>query len=151
MEKIADVTGILCISVFVMGLFYQIGGFEKTAKVIRFIVAICIISIVFTGFKDFMQFPFLNDIVIEGYEYDYNDEFYNGVIYIAQEEIEKIIKSRLDEKNISYKDINVHILEQSGTVVADEITIICDNSNAEEVYENIKDILTEDTNLIIGE
>ena len=151
MEKIADVTGVLCISVFVMGIFYQLGGFEKTSKVIRFIVALYIISTVFTSFEYFNYVPLEYDIIVDKDIYDYDVDFYNSVIYKTKINLEEIIKNRLDEKNISYENVSVHILEQNGAVIADEIEIDCKASDTEAVYSCIDDMLTEDTKVIIGD
>lgn len=151
MEKIADVTGVLCISVFVMGIFYQLGGFEKTSKVIRFIVALYIISTVFTSFEYFKYVPLEYDIIVDKDIYDYDVDFYNSVIYKTKINLEEIIKNRLDEKNISYENVSVHILEQNGAVIADEIEIDCKASDTEAVYSCIDDMLTEDTKVIIGD
>ena len=151
MEKIADVTGVLCISVFVMGIFYQLGGFEKTSKVIRFIVALYIISTVFTSFEYFKYVPLEYDIIVDKDIYDYDVDFYNSVIYKTKINLEEIIKNRLDEKNISYENVSVHILEQNGAVIADEIEIDCKAGDTEAVYSCIDDMLTEDTKVIIGD
>lgn len=151
MEKIADVTGVLCISVFVMGIFYQLGGFEKTSKVIRFIVALYIISTVFTSFEYFKYVPLEYDIIVDKDIYDYDVDFYNSVIYKTKINLEEIIKNRLDEKNISYENVSVHILEQNGAVIADEIEIDCKASDTEAVYSCIDDMLTKDTKVIIGD
>ena len=151
MEKIADVTGVLCISVFVMGIFYQLGGFEKTSKVIRFIVALYIISTVFTSFEYFKYVPLEYDIFVDKDIYDYDVDFYNSVIYKTKINLEEIIKNRLDEKNISYENVSVHILEQNGAVIADEIEIDCKAGDTEAVYSCIDDMLTEDTKVIIGD
>ena len=151
MEKIADVTGVLCISVFVMGLFYQLGGFEKTARIIRFVVALCIISTAFNCFKNSEHILFSDDINIKGAKYDYDTEFYNSVISETEIELEKIIKTRLYEKNISYKEVDVHILEQNSLVAAEEVVIVCDDIYTEAVYDSIKDMITENTKVFIGE
>ena len=151
MEKIADVTGVLCISVFVMGIFYQLGGFEKTSKVIRFIVALYIISTVFTSFEYFKYVPLEYDIIVDKDIYDYDVDFYNSVIYKTKINLEEIIKNRLDEKNISYENVSVHILEQNGAVIADEIEIDCKAGDTEAVYSCIDDMLTKDTKVIIGD
>ena len=151
MEKIADVIGVLCISVFVMGIFYQLGGFEKTSKVIRFIVALYIISTVFTSFEYFKYVPLEYDIIVDKDIYDYDVDFYNSVIYKTKINLEEIIKNRLDEKNISYENVSVHILEQNGAVIADEIEIDCKAGDTEAVYSCIDDMLTEDTKVIIGD
>lgn len=151
MEKIADVTGVLCISVFVMGIFYQLGGFEKTSKVIRFIVALYIISTVFTSFEYFKYVPLEYDIIVDKDIYDYDVDLYNSVIYKTKTNLEEIIKNRLDEKNISYENVSVHILEQNGAVIADEIEIDCKAGDTEAVYSCIDDMLTEDTKVIIGD
>ena len=149
MEKIAHLTGVLCISVFVMGVFYQIGGFDKTARIIRFVTALCIISMVFKGIKevDFMSFP--HSIYRE--EYDFEDSFYDGLIFETQLQLEELIKKRLAEKNISYNFVQVHILEQNGNLTAEEIIVICDKNCTDAVYNCISDMVTENTIITIGE
>lgn len=149
MENIAQFTGILCIAVFIMGLFYQLGCFEKTARIIRFITAICIISLVFNSMGDINFIPFIYSLNIE--EYNYEDNFCSSVIYETQNELEEIIKKRLEEKNISYNWVQVHILEQNGNLTADEIIVSCDKKYADAVYSCIGDIATENTMINIGD
>ncbi|MBR2028914.1 MAG: hypothetical protein IKA10_08025 [Oscillospiraceae bacterium] len=151
MEKTAYITGILCIAVFIMGLFYQLGGFEKTERIIRFVTAVCIVSMLFNSIRDFELTPFIQGIQNETEQYNFEDSFYSSVISETQAELEDIIKKRLSEKNISYNSVEVHILEQNGNLTAGEIIVSCDKKYADTVYGCISDIATENTKINIGD
>ena len=151
MENISYITGVLCISVFVMGLFYQIGWFEKTDKVIRYVIALCVLLTIIKTVKNFSaDINFIqthNNVAIPNYQKEFNDE----IIAITQHEIEQLIKTRLDEKNISYNSVSVHILEQNGSVTVNEISVEGTKLSDEELYLYINDIADENTKIKTGE
>ncbi|MBE6894091.1 MAG: hypothetical protein E7483_00575 [Ruminococcaceae bacterium] len=151
MEKIANITGVICISVFVMGLLYELGAFEKTSKAIKFVFAIYITATLFNSLGD-MDINIQNtDFYNQQYQQDFNIAFQDELIRQTQEELECMIKKRLEEKNIAYNLVTVHILEQNGNLTADEIVIKCKNIYAEKAFECISDITDENTKIIIGE
>lgn len=151
MEKIAAVIGVLCISVFVMGLLYQLGLFEKTEKVIKFVTAMCLIITILKSVKEFKPdfvYRNLNNMEIANVYYkEFNDE----IIFKTKQELENIIKKRLDEKNLSYNHISVHILEQNDTVSIDEIVVNGINADKEELYDLFEDMMDNNTTIKTGD
>lgn len=150
MEQIAANISVLCILVFVCGILYQLGCFSATEKVIKFIIAV---YIVFFAVKSFANFN--PKITLENYTQFYQEQntqlFKVSLIDETEKNLEEIVKNRLEEKNISYKDISVHILEQNGNLTVDGIYIDCENKDKDAVYKCIEDMLSEHTNVFIGE
>lgn len=151
MENLARITGVVCVCVFVMGLFYQMGGFDKTSKVIRFVISISVVSTIFLNMGNLSFIPDLKNTIYDNEQYKYEENFYDIVMLNTQEELESVIKNRLLEKNISYNSVKVHILEQNGNLTAEKIVVDCDKEYADEVYLCTEDIITENTEIIIGE
>lgn len=151
MEQIAKTAGILCLLVVSMDLLCNIGSFPATQKVIRFVIAI---HIVLSGFNiadnNDTQLYFSLQPEYTG-SYDYKQEFEDTVIKETEKITKDMITVKLSEKNIAYNYIDVHILEQNDILFADEIVIQCDNDKSSDVKECIKEYITEDTKLIIGE
>ena len=151
MEQLTRITGSLCISVLAMGLLYNMGHFPQTEKTVRFVIVVYIILSCINSFeKDEFDFGF-TQIKDEQYSEDYTAELRVVVVEETKYEMEKILKKRLEEKNISYNHISVHILEQNGFLTTEKIVISCDNSEISKAEECIRDFITEDTVLIIGE
>jgi len=151
MEKIVNSIGALCISVFIMGMLYQLGAFEKTAKTIKFVIAIYIVLTVINSFEN-LNFNLQNtDFTTQYYQQDINRDFQNEIIKETARELENVIKNRLEEKNIAYNSVEVHILEQNGNLTADKIFIECENIYAQDIERCISDIADETTKIIIGD
>jgi len=151
MEQIAKITGVVCISVLSMGILYNLGHFPSMEKVIKFVIAI---YIVLTCFKVAANADIKFDLSLEAINSlpeEYTMDFTNVVIAETAKNAEEIIKQRLDEKNISYNHVSVHILEQNGLLTTDKIIINCDDIYIAVAEECIKDFITVDTEIIIGE
>ena len=151
MEQLSKNIGMICVIIVVAGIVFELGKFKSTEKSIRFII---VVYIVVTVFKTFGASEW--NIDYESYKADthYAENSYifkDTVIFTAQQELEEIIKNRLNEKNISYNSVSVHILEQNGIAKTDKIYVQCDDDLKDDVFECIEDIIGEDTEIIIGE
>ena len=73
--------------------------------------------------------------------------FSNFLRSFSIEKLEKIIKIRLDEKNISYNEISVHILEQNGNLIVKEINIDCTGNSKRDIYTCVEDIITKESKI----
>lgn len=151
MEKITSMVGTLCICIFVTGILYNIGCFKVTEKTIKFVISIYILVITFKAAMDIKLDFSMNSINDISMEYQNTEDAKDIIIEQTQLDIENIIKNRLDEKNISYNSISVHILEQSNNITIDKIDIQCKPEYKKEVQNCIKDLLTENTVVVIGE
>ncbi len=151
MEKITSVVGTLCLCIFVTGILYNMGCFKVTEKTIRFVIAIYIIVIIFKTVMD-IKFDFaaynINDITTQ---YQNTEDAKQIIIEQTQMDIENLIKKRLSEKNISYNEVLVHILEQSNNITIDKIEIQCSSEYKNSVENCIKDLLSPETVVVIGE
>ena len=148
MEQLSETVGILCILIMVMGLLADIGSFPATEKIIRFITAIYIIVAFFKAFQTSDKEISIN-MPTQSNTYSNSEYLKSEIISKTESELQYIIESRLEEKNISYNSVTVHILEQNSNLVAEEICIVCDDEGA--ALECIEDIATKDTKIIIGE
>jgi len=151
MEKIASTTGILCIAVFIMGIFYQLGGFEKTSGIIKFIMALCVLATMLKNVKGFETDIDYSQIYNNSFENIYTEEFSNEILSETEQELEQIIKKRLDEKNISYNQISVHILEQNGVVSVDEISVEGTDADEKDILYLITDMTGPETIVKTGD
>lgn len=150
MQQVAAVVGTLCMATFVMGLLYEVGSFDKTAKTIKYVIAIYITVTVIKGFDIDEIKTEIPEILQNTSEYTYNENFEKEVLRNTELGVETTIKNRLDEKNISYNQVSVHILEQNGNLTAGEITVKCEDIYRDAVLECISDISDENTKINIG-
>ena len=151
MEHLTKTIGYICILVMVTGILADLGSFPVIEKLIRFVTALYIIVAFFkslegTKYNVDMQI-FKSDFTYEQ-NYDYLTEM---IINKTNSEIEALVKKRLEEKNISYNLLSLHILEQNGSLIINEINIQCDNKDTALAYDCIKDLISKDTKITIGE
>ena len=151
MEQITRIAGVICISVMIMGILYEMGAFPATEKAIRFVIAIYIMLTVFTTVSD-------TKLQLDYGRYRRETDTQHSTQQLTQQlaqqtgtELEKIIENRLKQKNISYNSISVHILEQNGVLYADSINVQCPQRYTAQVLECISDIATEKTRVTTGE
>ena len=151
MEKLTNVTGAICIFIIAMGIIGKIGSFTATEKILRFLISV---SILIAISESFQKTSFEFDVIIPEFSNYHNSEttvLKNEIISKTQQELEHIIKNRLDAKNISYKSVSVHILEQNGLLTAEKIIVSCDDKDVAAAEECIEDFITTGTEIIIGE
>ena len=149
MEHIAEITGTLCVAVVIMGILYNIGCFTATEKVIKFVISVFIILTVIKS-ADIGAIRFDTQWKEESIMYSNSIDYKEYLISQTEKKLEDEIKNRLAEKNISYNHLSVHILEQNNLLTADRIVINC-NADMSAVKEIVKDIITEDTEIVMGE
>lgn len=153
MENIAKLIGTLCIASFVMGILTSFGQFAATEKVIRFVVSIFIIATLFKPFnaKEFTYKINFSEIKIEQPETIKQDV--NALIMEkTKENLTELVKIRLRQKNISYIDLSVHILDQDGNLFIDKIIVTgCDELEREKIYTCLSDLISQETMLVLGE
>ncbi|MBQ9844814.1 MAG: hypothetical protein IJO54_01860 [Oscillospiraceae bacterium] len=151
MEQLAKMTGVLCISVVAMEIVYNLGHFPSVERSVRFITAV---YIVLTALKTFgnTQFTIMPPVWDDSSAvHEYTQQFSDTVIEETENKAEEIIRRRLQEKNISYNQVSVHILEQNGLLTAEKIVIECEDSHKAAAEDCIQDFITEETVIITGE
>ena len=151
MKNITQWVGVLCISCYVMGLLLNLVQLSHTQKVTRLLVAMFIIITIFRPFsqKDFFS--------LDGYEYtsqDYNISValnaVDTIIKQAQKNLEQTIKSQLDQQNLCYENIFVHIYEENGSLNINSVEIqgvLDEEKNA--IYKALSNIVAQDK-IILG-
>ena len=151
MEEITNLMGSICISIIAIGIISKLGAFDATEKMLRFVAAISILLILYESFdKTSLNIDF---------KYPESDVYYientsalkNEIINKTKTDLEQMIKERLDEKNISYNSVSLHILEQNGSIAVDKIIIDCSSDAKTAVIDCIQDIISKETEILTGE
>lgn len=150
MEKISEICGILCFTVITMNILYSFGFFPATEKVVKFVFSIFIVLTIIKAIQSTDTIVFDFSFQQENGQH-YKEDFMEIVCDETEKKAEEIITKRLDEKNISYNYLSVHIMEQNDTLTADRIVIRCDNKDILSAEQCISDFVTEDTVIEIGE
>ena len=133
--------GLLCLYGYVTGLILNIIDVSYTGKAIRLVVVLYIISNVITPLKtvelkiDTDIFPAENKVADESERY---------ILTETAKKIEQIICSRLDEKNISYTTVDVHINEEEDGFNISDITIYGASTDIMNIKRFLNDIVSED-------
>ena len=151
MEEITNLMGSICISIIAIGIISKLGAFDATEKMLRFVAAISILLTLYESFD-------ITSLNID-FKYPESDVYYientsalkNEIINKTKTDLEQMIKERLDEKNISYNSVSLHILEQNGSITVDKIFIDCSGNVKTAVTDCLKDIISEETEILMGE
>ena len=151
METVTKAMGTVCIAVMLMGIIYELGCFKTTEKVMKFVITVYVMVTFLATVSDTkIQLDFVAED-IDGHTYSNRQQITEQIVNSTQKELENIIRQRLEQKNICYNSVSVHILEQNGNLTADRIVVQCPQQYTSQVTECISDIITEDTQLITGE
>ena len=151
MEHISTVTGVVCVSVFAVSVLYSFGCFSATEKVVKFVISLYLLTVFIKSITD-TRFEFKTNFNgLTAYSGSYTIDFTDIVLEETETNLEQTIKQRLDEKNISYKQISVHILEENEYLTADKIIVQCSEKDVGAVRECIKDMISDNTQVITGE
>ncbi|MBQ3588650.1 MAG: hypothetical protein II977_08770 [Oscillospiraceae bacterium] len=140
MDDFYRLIGTLCFSAFISGTFLNFVNVKHTAKVIRFVAVLYMISSLIKrdfAFKDI-------DVAVEdlNIKAELRDEY---IIENAAEVIKQDAENILKEKNISYESIQVHINKEKDKVSIDKIVIFQpDLGAAQETAEALKEIISAD-------
>ena len=137
MDTVFKFTGSLCTTVYILGLLFNLTDISYTQKTIRLTIAVYIIVNILMPLKNLeLNFDFtdsISDSTIEISAEDY-------VISQAEKNMKQSIISQLNDKNISYSDISVHINKQSNSVYIDNIVFygLADNDKqiVNQLFEN---------------
>ena len=137
MDTVLKFTGSLCTTVYILGLLFNLTDISYTQKTIRLTIAVYIIVNILMPLKNLeLNFDFtdsISDFTIEISAEDY-------VISQAERNMKQSIISQLNDKNISYSDISVHINKQSNSVYIDNIVFygLADNDKQiiNQLFEN---------------
>lgn len=151
MESAALKIGSVCMLIFLVGILYEFGGFEKSKKAIKFVIALYITVAMIKSVQNVQLKIKLPEDLDTSVDSEYVYDFKREVIARTQDNIEILIKKRLDEKKLSYNQVSVHILEQNGNLTASEIIIKSEGSSKDLIYECISDIADDETKIYIGE
>ena len=151
MESAALKIGSICMLIFLVGILYEFGGFEKSKKAIKFVIALYITVAMIKSVQNVQLKINLPEDLDTSVDSEYVYDFKREVIARTQDNIEKKKKKRLDEKKLSYNQVSVHILEQNGNLTASEIIIKSEGSGKDLIYECISDIADDETKIYIGE
>ena len=151
MEQLQHMTGVMCILIMIVGIIKEVGSFSSTEKLIKLVAAVYIIVAFFKVINNSQQELSFNIDNNENLQIYNAEQLKSDVMREAEIRLEQIVKNRLDEKNISYNSLSVHILEQNSNVVIDKIVIDCDSIYLTAVEECLYDLTSGNTKIITGE
>ncbi len=141
MDRIIKAIGVLCMCGYITGLLVQFVPVNKTEKSIRLVVTLYIISVVLSpvSFESGYEGTVIPDIsTVQA-----DSSIY--VIDALETETEKILSERLQEKNICYTGLNVHINKQTDKLYIDNILIYgADSENMEKARAALSDVLSSE-------
>ena len=137
--------GKFCILVYLLGMLLSVTGSPLTQKSLRLLLVLYIIAVILNSFRTTSwQIDMSLNKITEGENFTSSDY----IIPAVQQEIEDAIKNQLDEKNISYKDVNVHIIEQKEYIKIDEIVFYGISDNNKSLVESF---YVSEGNVIFGD
>ena len=151
MEQLQHMAGVMCILIMIVGIIKEVGTFSSTEKLIKLVAAVYIIVAFFKVINNSqleLSFSIDNKENLQIYN---TEQLKSDVMREAEIRLEQIVKNRLDEKNISYNSLSVHILEQNSNVVIEKIVIDCDSIYLNAVEECLYDLTSGNTKIITGE
>ena len=143
--------GVMCILIMIVGIIKEVGTFSSTEKLIKLVAAVYIIVAFFKVINNSqleLSFSIDNKENLQIYN---TEQLKSDVMRETEMILEQIVKNRLDEKNISYNSLSVHILEQNSNVVIEKIVIDCDSIYLNAVEECLYDLTSGNTKIITGE
>ncbi len=119
METIIKSVGILCTTAYLTGILTNFIPMDFTVKAIRLTVAVYILTslLIPAGNLDFEYG--LSDVIVE----DYTEKAREYVTHQTEIQLENSISKQLDEKNIAYNSVNVHIHKQNDMMEIEKIYI----------------------------
>lgn len=140
MDDFYRLIGTLCFSAFISGTVLNFVNVKHTAKVIRFVAVLYMISSLIKRDYTFQDMAVtVEDLNIKA---ELRDEY---IIENAAEVIKKDAENILKEKNISYESIQVHINKEKDKASIEKIVIFQpDRGAAQETAEALKEIISAD-------
>jgi len=151
MEQLQHMTGVMCILIMIVGIIKEVGSFSSTEKLIKLVASVYIIVAFFKVINNSQLELSFNIDNKENLQIYNTEQLKSDVMREAEIRLEQIVKNRLDEKNISYNSLSVHILEQNSNVVIEKIVIDCDSIYLNAVEECLYDLTSGNTKIITGE
>ena len=145
MSVLIENIGKFCVFIYVFGMLFNIVCNTSTQKSLRLLFVLYVIATVLNSFR-FTEFKL--DIPSDKIYQENISKSSEYIIPAVQQEIESIIKNQLYDKNISYKDVKVHIIEQKEYIKIDRIVFygISENNKSliEDLYSKEGTIIFED-------
>lgn len=149
MESIFKVIGTLCITAYIVGLVSNMTEVNDTGKAVRLVCVLVILSSFLT--KGEIEEITYNNIFETYSNVDIQMSTVEYIMESVKENIENEIKKELDEKNICYTDVFVHIYKQSNKFKIEKIIIYGVNSREKQYASEIINNIAENENIIYGD
>ena len=126
--------GKFCVFVYVFGMLFNIACNTSTQKSLRLLFVLYVIASVMNSFR-FTEFKL--DIPSDKIYQENIVKSSDYIIPALQQEFENKIKNQLYDKNISYKNVMVHIIEQKEYIKIDKIIFYGISENNKNLIENL--------------
>ncbi len=119
METIIKSVGMLCTTAYLTGILTNFIPMDYTAKAVRLAVAVYILSSLLIPAVALDYEYGLSDVIVE----DYTEKAREYITRQTELQLENNISKQLDEKNIAYNSVNVHIHKQNERLEIEKIYI----------------------------
>ena len=140
MDIIIRMIAVLCLCSYVMGLLIQFVPVNQTEKSIKLVVTLYLIASVFSPMEYKTDYIFEKDMLSMSDIYNNSEEY---VTFAIKEETERTLSRLLDEKNICYTDVDVHINKQTDKLCISQVVIYgADSDNMAAARDALTDIVT---------
>ena len=136
MNGLLKAAGVLCLCGYITGIVTNLIPLNQMEKSVRLVTVLYIISVVFSQKIEYSKFLYvdLNDRETISQSAD------TYVIEMAEAELENNIAEILNEKNIAYSEVSVHINKQTDKIQIDKVYIYGSDSDN---YRNAKAVLSD--------
>ncbi len=148
MESVIKTIGTLCIIAFTLGVMTNLIPTAKTEKAIKTVFTIYLLFFVISLFTD-TNFDIIADNITDNTDITIQSEDY--ILDKAKSNIEENIKEILQQKNIAYKDVRLHINKQTDNISVGSIEISGTDINQHSIIYNLLSDIAEKENIILGE
>ncbi len=151
MDNIYSYIGNLCLVIYIIALLFDLIKIKETNKILQTVLGLVLILNIFYPLNKIDTQSVFNSL--EFYSITVNEEENTElIIENAKLLIENDIKKTLEEKNISYNDVSLHIHKENGSFLIKEINIYgSDEERKEEILKLLSDIVNEDVIFFRGE
>ncbi len=151
MQDIYNNIGSLCLAIYIIGLLFNLIKIKHTYKIMQTVLGLILILNILSPFQKFDLNLAIETFDFENIEID-NNENIDFIIENAALIIKNDIENILNEKNISYKDVSVHIHKENESFYIKEISIYGSEENKnKQIIELLEEIASEECIIFRGE
>ncbi len=142
MKSVYSYIGSICLLIYIIGILFNLIKIKHTNKIMQTVLGLVLLLNIISPIYNQEFYIDINSLEVQSMQIDKgeNEEY---IIENAKLILENEIKEELNQKNIAYNDVTVHIHKENENFLIKEISI---NGSEEAEKETVIDILSEYTN-----